>query len=110
MPKPPAATVRVEMVVRSAGVSPSTVSRFLIGTAVVASEKRKSVDAAIAALGFVPNPIARGLAGGRSLSAGVVAAQEARTVKAQVVRHQSGQRARMQWTAQSIPSAYDRVC
>jgi hypothetical protein len=30
------------------------------------------VDAAIADLGFVPNPMARGLAGGRRLSIGVV--------------------------------------
>ena len=48
-------------------------SRILNGTAVVSPEKREAVDKAIAeALGFVPNPIARGLAGGRTLSVGVV--------------------------------------
>ena len=52
-------------VARVAGVSPSTVSRILNGTAVVSKEKREAVDRAIAELGFVPNPIARGLAGGR---------------------------------------------
>lgn len=60
------------MVAERAGVSPSTVSRILNGTAVVSDEKRAAVDQAIAKLGFVPNPVARGLAGGRTLSVGVV--------------------------------------
>jgi LacI family transcriptional regulator len=64
--------VTLEMVAKAAGVSPSTVSRILNGTAVVAAEKRQVVDQAIAALGFVPNPVARGLAGGRTLSVGVL--------------------------------------
>ena len=64
--------VTLEMVASACGVSPSTVSRILNGTAVVSSDKREAVDRAIAALGFTPNPIARGLAGGRTLSVGVV--------------------------------------
>lgn len=64
--------VTLEMVAKAAGVSPSTVSRILNGTAVVADDKRLVVDQAIAALGFVPNPVARGLAGGRTLSVGVL--------------------------------------
>jgi LacI family transcriptional regulator len=64
--------VTLEHVAEEAGVSPSTVSRILNGTAVVSDEKRAAVDAAIAKLGFVPNPVARGLAGGRSMSIGVV--------------------------------------
>jgi LacI family transcriptional regulator len=64
--------VTLDMVARAAGVSPSTVSRILNGTAVVAQEKRDAVDAAIESLGFVPNPVARGLAGGRTLSVGVL--------------------------------------
>lgn len=55
-----------------AGVSASTVSRILNGTAVVSEDKKLAVDQAIARLGFVPNPVARGLAGGRTLSIGVV--------------------------------------
>ena len=47
-------------------------SRILNGTAVVSEEKRSAVDRAIAELGFVPNPVARGLAGGRTFSIGVV--------------------------------------
>jgi LacI family transcriptional regulator len=66
------AKVTLEMVAERAGVSPSTVSRILNGTAVVSDDKRASVDEAIAKLGFVPNPVARGLAGGRTLSIGVV--------------------------------------
>ena len=64
--------ITLEMVAQAAGVSPSTVSRILNGTAVVSGLKKQAVDDAIARLGFVPNPIARGLAGGRTLSVGVV--------------------------------------
>ncbi|MBI3155493.1 MAG: LacI family DNA-binding transcriptional regulator [Burkholderiales bacterium] len=67
-----AGAVTLEMVAAAAGVSPSTVSRILNGTAVVSADKRAAVDAAIARLGFSPNPIARGLAGGRTMSIGVV--------------------------------------
>jgi LacI family transcriptional regulator len=65
-------TVTLEQVARLAGVSPSTVSRILNGTAVVSDDKRHAVDDAVRKLGFVPNPMARGLAGGRTLSVGVV--------------------------------------
>ena len=64
--------VTIEMVARAAGVSLSTVSRILNGTAVVSETKSRAVEEAIAALGFVANPVARGLAGGRTLSIGVV--------------------------------------
>jgi LacI family transcriptional regulator len=64
--------VTLDMVAERAGVSPSTVSRILNGTAVVSAEKRSAVDRAIARLGYVPNPVARGLAGGRTQSIGVV--------------------------------------
>jgi LacI family transcriptional regulator len=64
--------VTLGMVARASGVSPSTVSRILNGTAVVSDDKRAAVDQAIATLGFVPNPIARGLAGGRTMSVGVI--------------------------------------
>ena len=69
---PSEGTVTLQMVAQSAGVSASTVSRILNGTAVVTDEKKRAVDAAIAKLGFVPNPVARGLAGGRTQSVGVV--------------------------------------
>jgi LacI family transcriptional regulator len=64
--------VTIERVAEEAGVSPSTVSRILNGTAVVSEAKKAAVDEAVARLGFVPNPMARGLAGGRTLSIGVV--------------------------------------
>ena len=60
------------MVAQAADVSASTVSRVLNGTAAVSDMKKQAIDEAIAALGFVPNPIARGLAGGRTFSIGVV--------------------------------------
>jgi LacI family transcriptional regulator len=68
----PAGRVKLHQVADAAGVSPATVSRILNGTAIVSDDKRQAVDAAIAKLGFVPNPVARGLAGGRTLSVGVV--------------------------------------
>ncbi len=64
--------VTLEMVAQLAGVSPSTVSRILNGTAVVSDDKKQAVETAIAELGFVPNPVARGLAGGRTFSIGVI--------------------------------------
>ena len=67
-----ATVVTLDQVARLAGVSPSTVSRILNGTAVVSEIKRQSVEKAVADLGFVPNPMARGLAGGRTLSIGVI--------------------------------------
>ena len=65
-------TVTLEHVAREAGVSPSTVSRILNGTASVSSAKQAAVDEAIRRLRFRPNPVARGLAGGRTLSVGVL--------------------------------------
>lgn len=64
--------VKLEDVARAAGVSPSTVSRILNGTAVVNELKKKAVDAAIAKLGYVANPVARGLASGRTFSIGII--------------------------------------
>lgn len=67
-----AQSVTLAMVAQLADVSPSTVSRILNGTAAVSELKKKAVDDAIAKLGFVPNPVARGLAGGRTFSIGVI--------------------------------------
>lgn len=62
----------LEMVAREAGVSPSTVSRILNGTAKVSEEKSQAVHKAIAKLNFSPNPIAQGLARGKSQTIGVI--------------------------------------
>ena len=64
--------VTLEMVAQEAGVSPSTVSRILNGTARVRDAKVRAVEAAIARLQFVPNPMARSLARGKSMSIGVI--------------------------------------
>jgi len=64
--------VTIEMVAEAAGVSPSTVSRILNGTARVRDTKVRAVEAAIAKLRFMPNPVARSLARGKSMSIGVV--------------------------------------
>ncbi|WP_225430175.1 LacI family DNA-binding transcriptional regulator [Deinococcus detaillensis] len=65
-------TVTLVEVAREAGVSPSTVSRILNGSAKVASDKRARVEAAIHKLEFAPNAQAQALAGGRSFSVGVL--------------------------------------
>jgi LacI family transcriptional regulator len=70
--EPNGTPVTIEEVAQLAGVSPSTVSRILNGTATVSGAKQQAVADAIAQLGFVPNPMARGLATGRTLSIGVV--------------------------------------
>jgi LacI family transcriptional regulator len=65
-------TVTLSHVARAAGVSPSTVSRILNGTAQVTADKRARVEEAIRKLGYQPNVMARGLASGRSMSVGVL--------------------------------------
>lgn len=62
----------MQMVAIEAGVSPSTVSRFLNGTAKVNGPKRAAIEAAIRKLNFVPDPMASGLAGGKSRCIGVI--------------------------------------
>ena len=66
------AKVTLGMVAKTAGVSPSTVSRTLTGRAMVSARKRAVIEKAIARLGYVPDPVARALAGGRTQSIGVV--------------------------------------
>lgn len=66
------ATTTLEMVARIAGVSPSTVSRILNGTAKVSDTKRLAVEQAIAHSNFKPNAMARGLAKGQTMSIGVL--------------------------------------
>ena len=68
--KPIKATL--SMVAEMAGVSPSTVSRILNGTAQVNEAKKLQVLAVIDQLGFKPNLAARSLAGGRTMSVGVL--------------------------------------
>lgn len=65
-------TVTLDMVAREAGVSASTVSRILNGTARVRESKAAAVQAAIAKLNFLPNPVAQSLARGRSRNVGVL--------------------------------------
>jgi LacI family transcriptional regulator len=62
----------LSMVAQKAGVSPSTVSRILNGTAQVSEEKQALVKTVIEELGFRPDPAARSLAGGRTMSIGVL--------------------------------------
>ena len=64
--------ITISHVARKAGVSESTVSRVLNGTARVAATKRRAVEIAIQETGFQPNAFARGLATGRSNAVGVV--------------------------------------
>lgn len=58
--------VTIAQVAREAGVSIPTVSRVLNGSAPVADETRRRVNASIDRLGYHPNPMARGLSRGHS--------------------------------------------
>jgi LacI family transcriptional regulator len=64
--------VTLEFIAREAGVSPSTVSRILNGTAKVSEAKRLAVEQAITRFNFQPNALARGLALGQTLLIGVL--------------------------------------
>jgi LacI family transcriptional regulator len=50
-------------VARLAGVSPSTVSRVLNGSAPASDDSRERVQSAIAELAYTPDPAARALGG-----------------------------------------------
>jgi LacI family transcriptional regulator len=63
----------ITQVARHAGVGVATVSRVLNGSPAVREQTRQRVLAAIAELGYAPNPAARALSTGRTLSVGVVA-------------------------------------
>lgn len=62
----------IKDIASAAKVSKSTVSRVLNNSRSVNERKRKAVLAAMKKLDFKPNHLARGLAGGRSLTIGVV--------------------------------------
>ncbi|MFC4453123.1 LacI family DNA-binding transcriptional regulator [Deinococcus sonorensis] len=66
------ANITLARVAREAGVSASTVSRILTGSANVSPEKREHVQRVLAKLNYRPNVLARGLASGRTMSVGVL--------------------------------------
>ena len=68
----PSDPVTVLDVAREAGVSASTVSRILNGTARVAASKRTAVEEAIRRLEFRPNLSARSLRQGRTMTIGIL--------------------------------------
>ena len=55
-----------------ANVSKATVSRVLNKPGSVNQEKRVAVEKAMDALGYIPNPVAQSLAGGRSMTIGIL--------------------------------------
>ena len=71
LPKSPSRVTERD-VARAAGVSASTVSRILNGTARVAEDKRAAVESAISRLGFRPDHAARSLKTGTTMTVGVL--------------------------------------
>src|SRR5437016_6241622 len=65
-------TATILDVARYAGVSASTVSRTLTGKVAVAPEKQAAIIAAIEALNYRPNTVARELVNGASMVIGVL--------------------------------------
>lgn len=78
--------VTINEVARAAGVSISTVSRIINGTAFVAEDKRLAVETALKDLGFQPNYLARTLISGKSMSIGVIAEDIVSPYYADVIR------------------------
>ena len=68
MPKPPS----LQDVATRALVSPATVSRYINGSLTLPADTAGRIDAAIAALGYRPNPHARSLSRGKSDMVGLV--------------------------------------
>lgn len=64
--------ITIQDIAKKANVSKSTVSRVLNDTTPVAPDKETAVLAAMAELNYQPNIFARGLAGGQSLTIGVL--------------------------------------
>jgi LacI family transcriptional regulator len=64
--------VTLDVIAREAGVSPSTVSRIINGSAKVSEDKRAVVEATIARFNFQPNLMARSLAKGQTYTIGVL--------------------------------------
>jgi LacI family transcriptional regulator len=62
----------IKDVARRAGLSPSTVSRSLNNSGYVSAETRRRVEEAVAALGYQPNWLARGLRGKPSRLIGLI--------------------------------------
>lgn len=81
-PRRTRATGRVTLadVAQAAGVSPITVSRALRGERAVAAELVERVQAAVAELGYVPDPAARALASSRSSHVAVLIPKLSNTV------------------------------
>lgn len=67
-----APNITLEQVARAAGVSPSTVSRILNGSARVSEAKRQAVESVIERYGYQPNVLAQALARGTTMSIGVL--------------------------------------
>jgi LacI family transcriptional regulator len=78
--------VTVTDVAREAGVSVSTVSRIVNGTARVADDKRQAVEAAIARMGYRPNLHARSLKMGTSMTIGMLTQDIESPFLARVIR------------------------
>jgi LacI family transcriptional regulator len=64
--------ITIHDIAREAGVSPSTVSRVLNGTAPVAADKRDAVLAVVKQRNYRPSMIAQGLVHGRTKAVGVL--------------------------------------
>jgi LacI family transcriptional regulator len=73
VPREESGLATISEVARHAGVGIATVSRVLNGSPAVREQTRLRVLDAIAELGYAPNPAARALSTGRTLSIGVVA-------------------------------------
>lgn len=64
--------ITIKQIAKESNVSMATVSRYLNGTAVVSDSKRRQIEAVIQKHHFSPNPHARSLSSGRTMTLGIV--------------------------------------
>lgn len=77
-------------VAHRAGVSPTTVSRVLLGRNIVTAETRARVLEAVEALGYQPNPMAQGLRMGRGRSVALLVGDIEQSVYSALTKHVQG--------------------
>lgn len=75
----------IKDVSKHAGVSPATVSRVLNGSELVVEKTRVKVMAAVEALGYRPNTLARAMASGRSGIVGMVVPEMSSPIHARLI-------------------------
>jgi LacI family transcriptional regulator len=82
----PAPRPNIRLIAREAGVSPSTVSRFLNGNSYVSAEARRAIARVIQKHDYRPSLIAQGLARGKSRLVGAIATDAKNPITGEMIQ------------------------